>query len=468
MRGRAYVGRVFVVDVVMVAIAVVVARFLKGALVTATFAVSTDVVSQLAVTVPMWLIVLAAVGGYDHTRLGYGPEEFRRVLQAGMYLFVVVSVVVFSTEAMVGRAFIGGLIPVAIALTCGGRWLNRLYLRRLRRSGSAMQRVVAVGDVKSVTSLIEHLSAAKWTGLRVVGACVPDAGVSSIGCGPDAAPVLGDPHSILEVLRDEDADVLAVTNATVLEPDGLKGLAYGLEGSGIRLVVAPSVTDVAGPRINIRPVSGLPLLYVDEPHLSGTARLFKATFDRSVALVALVALVPVLLVVAAVVLVTSGRPIFFSQVRVGVAGRTFRLFKFRTMVRGADQMVADLAADNECDEVLFKIRDDPRITKTGRWLRRYSVDELPQLVNVVCGHMSLVGPRPPLPCEVEQYSDDAKRRLLVRPGLTGLGQVSGRSDLSWQELVRLDLHYVDNWSPTLDIVILLRTVRAVLRAEGAY
>ena len=232
--------------------------------------------------------------------------------------------------------------------------------------------------------------------------------------------------------------------------------------------MASSLVDVAGGRTTIRPVDGLPMLHVEHPNLSGAGRVLKALIDRLAAAVLLVALSPALAAIVLAVRAGSPGPVLFRQVRVGKDGREFVMYKFRTMHRDAADRVAELRHLNDYDDVLFKLRNDPRVTRTGRWLRRFSLDELPQLINVLRGQMSLVGPRPPLPEEVAVYPEDVRRRLAVRPGLTGLWQVSGRSDLPFEEAVKLDLRYVENWSFSLDLVILLRTLSAVCRATGAY
>jgi exopolysaccharide biosynthesis polyprenyl glycosylphosphotransferase len=241
-----------------------------------------------------------------------------------------------------------------------------------------------------------------------------------------------------------------------------------LEGTGVNLLVAPALTDVAGPRIHVRPVSGLPLLQIAKPEFRGPRRLFKAAIDLLGALVLLILLSPLLLATAVVVRASGPGPVLFRQIRVGRGGRPFTMYKFRSMHSDAEHLLAELRTLNDHGEgVLFKLRDDPRITRIGKYLRRYSVDELPQLFNVLLGEMSLVGPRPPLPSEVARYAQDVHRRLLVKPGLTGLWQVSGRSDLDWEETVRLDLYYVENWSAALDAEILWKTFFAVLRGSGA-
>jgi exopolysaccharide biosynthesis polyprenyl glycosylphosphotransferase len=248
----------------------------------------------------------------------------------------------------------------------------------------------------------------------------------------------------------------------------LRELAWELEKTATDLCVAPALLDVAGPRTTIRPVAGLPLLHMDHPEFTGARRLIKTVFDRALAVPALLLLSPLFAIMAVIIRCSDGGPAFFRQVRVGQGGRSFTLYKFRTMVPDAEAQREQLATLNETDAVLFKIRNDPRVTLVGAWLRRWSLDELPQLINVLLGDMSLVGPRPALPKEAALYGDHVRRRLMVKPGITGLWQVNGRADLSWDESVRLDLRYVENWSLVLDLQILWKTVAAVLRGSGAY
>jgi len=232
--------------------------------------------------------------------------------------------------------------------------------------------------------------------------------------------------------------------------------------------VAPALLDVAGPRTTVRPTAGLTLLHVDHPQLSGPRQVVKDLFDRCAAALALVVLSPVMFVIAVAIRLHDRGPAFFTQMRVGKDGQEFKIYKFRTMVVNAEERLSEFRDQNENDGVLFKIRRDPRITAIGSTLRKSSLDELPQLVNVLRGEMSLVGPRPALPQEAAQYADHVRRRLVVKPGLTGMWQVNGRSELSWEETVRLDLGYVENWSLALDIQILWKTVSVMLHGSGAY
>jgi len=328
-----------------------------------------------------------------------------------------------------------------------------------------MSTVVAVGHRQAVCDLITELRRDKYHGMTVVAACI--AGVD------DQRPVAGVPvfgglNDIATVVRRCAADSVAVLGCPELDAVKLRTLAWELEKTGTDLCVAPALLDVAGPRTTVRPVAGLTLLHVDHPQLSGPRLILKDLFDRSVAGLALVLLAPILAVLALAIRLSDRGPALFTQIRVGKEGRSFRIYKFRTMVVDAEQRKAELMADNDSDGVLFKMRRDPRVTAVGERLRRWSVDELPQLVNVFRGEMSLVGPRPALPAEAAEYAEHVRRRLVVKPGLTGLWQVNGRSDLSWEESVRLDLRYVENWSFALDLQILWKTVSVIFRGSGAY
>jgi exopolysaccharide biosynthesis polyprenyl glycosylphosphotransferase len=416
----------------------------------------------------VWVVAVAANRAYETRFLAVGSEEFRRVIAAGVSLMATVAFVSYLSKAEISRRYVVVAIPLAISLDIAGRYLLRRWLHRRRESGECMQRVVVVGAQQAVGDLARQLRRERYHGLNVVGACLPSVtGTSTEMLGQ--VPVLGDVDGVLDVVANRQVDVVAVVSGPDLPAESIRRLAWGLERTSTELVVAPGIMEVAGPRLTIRPVSNLPLLHVEQPRMSGPARLLKSLFDRAMAALALLVLLPLLTAIAVAVRLTSAGPALFHQTRIGHHGDSFRLVKFRTMCVDAEARKAELAAHNEnADGLLFKMRRDPRITPLGAVLRRYSLDELPQLINVLLGHMSLVGPRPPLPDEVAAYTDDVRRRLLVKPGLTGLWQVSGRSDLSWDESVRLDLRYVENWSIALDLYIIWRTARVVLRGTGAY
>ncbi len=324
---------------------------------------------------------------------------------------------------------------------------------------------MAVGHAPAVADLVAALRRDKHNGLSVVGACL--AGRSMLH-EIEGVPIVGGLGSVSAAVGQFGADTVAVLACPEMGGIRLRELAWELEETGTDLCVAPALIDVAGPRTTIRPVAGLPLLQLDHPELAGGKQVIKAVFDRLVAGLALIVLTPVFVVVAMAIRLDDQGPVFFRQTRVGRVGQTFKLFKFRTMVVDAEQRKLELEALNEGAGVLFKMRKDPRVTNVGVLLRRWSLDELPQLFNVLIGDMSLVGPRPALPREVARYGDHMRRRLAVKPGITGLWQVSGRSGLSWEEAFRLDLRYVDNWSIMLDLHILWKTFSAVIHGSGAY
>jgi exopolysaccharide biosynthesis polyprenyl glycosylphosphotransferase len=305
-----------------------------------------------------------------------------------------------------------------------------------------------------------------WLGYDVLGAITPasDSTVATEG----GVPVLGDVHEAAALVRAYDAHVVLVAGGGFENPHAMRELAWDLESDDVQVIMAPGVTDVSSERIRVRPVAGLPLLHVDRPRSQDALRWAKRTFDIVGSALLLTLAAPLMLWTAFQIKRHDGGPVLFRQTRVGSDGSYFTCLKFRSMVVDAERVLLELHEQTGHEEGLFKMQQDPRITHPGRWIRRYSLDELPQLINVLRGDMSLVGPRPPLPSEVDRYTLTQSRRLRVRPGLTGLWQVSGRSDLSWDESVRLDLYYVDNWSMIQDIVILARTVGAVLSSRGAY
>jgi len=412
-----------------------------------------------------WVASVALARGYDARFVGIGPDEFRKVLNVGASLTAGVAIISFVTKSDIARGYIVIALPCATALDLLARYGLRKGLHRRRRGGACMRRVIAVGHAARVADLIGELRREKHHGLSIVGACLTQGTMLTEIAG---IPVIGGMESVSAAVAELDADTVAVAADRDLTRMRLRELAWQLEATETDLYLAPALLDVAGPRTTIRPVAGLPLLYVDHPEFSGSRWVIKGLFDKLAAIATLMISAPLLVVIAFVVALRDGRPVLFRQSRVGKDGRTFTLYKFRTMVEGAEQRKAQLADYDEGAGALFKIRNDPRLTLTGRWLRRYSLDELPQFFNVLKGDMSLIGPRPPLQDEVARYTEYVRRRLAVKPGITGLWQISGRSDLSWEEAVRLDLRYVENWSLILDMQILWKSCPAVFHGSGAY
>ncbi len=418
----------------------------------------------LSLVLPLlWTGLLALNRAYEPRLIGVGSEEFRRISQCGFLLTAGVATAAYVTKTDLARGYVVLVLPMVTVLTLCCRYGLRRRLHALRARGLCMREVVAVGHRASIADLVRRFRREPYHGMHIVGVCLPrDDARGEV----EGVPVLGDFSDVPLVVCQAGADTVAVLACPELDGTALRRLAWRLEKTRTDLVVAPALMEVAGPRTTIRPVAGLPLLHVEHPELSGVRQLLKNVFDRTVAALALALLAPLLLALVLAVRFTSPGPALFRQTRVGKDGVEFTILKLRTMTLDAEQHKIHLVSDS--DGVLFKIRRDPRVTPLGGWLRRRSLDELPQLVNVLCGEMSLVGPRPPLPEEVAGYGDDVRRRLVVRPGMTGLWQVNGRSDLSWEESVRLDLRYVENWSLTLDLQILWKTWSAVARGSGAY
>jgi exopolysaccharide biosynthesis polyprenyl glycosylphosphotransferase len=413
----------------------------------------------------LWCAAVAVAGGYDPRFIGVGSDEFRRVLNAAVSLTAGLAIVAYATKVDIARGYVAVALPSATVLDLLARFFLRKRLHRRRRAGACTQRVIAVGHAPAVADLVAVLRRDSYHGLTVVGACLAGGTMLHEIAG---IPVRGGPGSVTDAVKDFGADTVAVLACPEMNAIRLRELAWQLEATGTDVCVAPALLDVAGPRTTIRPVAGLPLLHVDHPELTGGKRAVKTVFDTVVAGLGLLLLAPLFLFIGARIKLHDRGPVFFRQVRVGKDGRRFQVFKFRTMVVDAEQRKTHLADSNQAAGALFKMRDDPRITRPGAWLRRWSLDEIPQLINVLIGEMSLVGPRPALPSEVARYHDHMRRRLVVKPGITGLWQVNGRSDLSWADAVRLDLRYVENWSLALDLQVLWKTWSAVFRGSGAY
>ena len=416
----------------------------------------------------LWLLTLYLSKAYEPRYLFVGSDEYHRVMLAGVSLTAVVSFVAYATKVEVARGYVLVLLPLATITDELARHMLRRFLHGLRERGRCMRRVVVVGYERAVANMCRRLRRERYHGMDVVGACLPPHRPSREMIEDVQVSVVGTFDTVAEAVDLAAADMVVVLSSPEMDAETLRRLAWRLEVTDTDLLVAPALLDIAGPRTTIRPVDGLPLLHVDHPQFTGWRRALKRVFDVAGSIGLLFVLAPVMLVIGALVRLGDGGPALFRQTRVGRGGQQFTMYKFRTMRPDSEERLAELLAMNEHDGVLFKIKNDPRITPLGRWLRRFSLDELPQLLNVVAGTMSLVGPRPPLPREVELYEEDVRRRFVVKPGITGLWQVSGRADLPWEESVRLDLRYVENWSLAFDLAILWRTVRAVIKSPGAY
>jgi exopolysaccharide biosynthesis polyprenyl glycosylphosphotransferase len=422
-----------------------------------------EVLPIAALFVGLWLTILAAVGAYQIEKVGVGSAEFNAVLLGTFLAAGALGVTAYLTAYDLSRGFYVLLFLVGLPLLLIERFTTRRLIRVFRTRGMLCAPVILVGDHQHVDEIAAVLRRATFLGYRVVGVLSPTA---EDELTPSGLPVLGSLDDIIPALQATSAQTVIFTDGALPSASAFNRLARQLEDQDAQLVVVPGLTDVSAARMNLRPVGGLPLVYVESPRALLAMRWSKRLFDVVGAAAALLLAAPVMAVIALAIRIEDRGPVVFKQVRVGLKGQPFNFYKFRSMAVDAEQRLPQL--QSELSGVLFKIKSDPRVTRVGRLIRRLSLDELPQLLNVLQGQMSLVGPRPALPREVAQYQQDVHRRLDVRPGLTGLWQVSGRSDLSWDDTVRLDLYYVDNWSLLQDLMILTRTVGAVLNSRGAY
>lgn len=418
-----------------------------------------------------WFAALSLSDSRSQRVLGSGPTEYFRVVDASFRLFGLVAIVAFLTDVDVARGFLLISLPIGVLVLLLGRWVWRAFLVARRRRGEASARVLLVGSVESVAQIARELARNPSAGYLVVGACAPTGAVGDTVPGTDI-PMMGTVNAIERAMELSGADTVAVTSTDELPPDKVKQISWSLQAGRRHLVLAPSIVDIAGPRLHTRPVAGLPLIHIETPRFSGGQLVLKRALDVLLGASAVVVLSPVLALLAIGIRLSSPGPVLFRQIRVGRRGEEFTMLKFRSMVVNAEELLENLWRERQVkgvdsgNEVLFKMRNDPRVTRVGRIMRKYSLDELPQLFNVIGGSMSLVGPRPPLPSEVDKYSDHVHRRFLVKPGITGLWQVSGRSTLSWEESVRLDLSYVENWSLLGDLLIILKTGRVAIAPGG--
>lgn len=416
-----------------------------------------------------WMLALSLIDSRSERAIGVGNTEYVRVVRASFGLFGGIAILAFLTRIEVARGYLLISLPVGVVVLLFTRWLWRQWLVAQREMGRYSARVLLVGSRRSVANIALELARTPSAGYLVVGACVPSGKVAEVIEGTDI-PVMGNVNAVDRAVAITGADTVAVTSTDDLPPNKVKEISWSLEAGQQHLVLAPSITDIAGPRIHTRPVAGLPLIHVETPRFSSGQRFIKRMVDLVLAVGGTILISPVLLVLALVVKFSSPGPVIFRQTRIGLHGREFEMYKFRSMVVDAEAQLDALKAQQAQDagnEVMFKMTNDPRVTSVGRFMRRYSLDELPQLFNVIGGSMSLVGPRPPLPSEVAGYTEHVHRRFLAKPGITGAWQVSGRSTLSWDESVRLDLGYVENWSLVGDVVILMKTVKAAIAPNGS-
>lgn len=416
-----------------------------------------------------WIAVLEIYPTRDRRTFGIGAAEYKRVVQATLKLFGALAIAMVFVRFDVVRGYFAVALPLGLVLLTGTRWLWRKWLNLKRREGKYLSRVIVIGERADVEYVINNIEKNRAAGYEITGV-----GLSALDKSVELRapwyriPVVSSLADVSRMVETAGADAVIVAGRVPGGSTYIRELGWKLEATGTELVLASTLTNVAGPRIHWRPVDGLPLVHVELPQYAGAKHILKRVMDVAVASLALLMLFPLMVVLAIIVKRDSPGPVFFRQLRAGRNGMPFHMVKFRSMVQTAETDLGSLQALNEGSGPLFKMRNDPRVTNCGRWMRKYSLDELPQFWNVLTGEMSLVGPRPPLPTEVERYEKFTSRRLLIKPGITGLWQINGRSALPWDESIRLDLYYVENWSLTGDLIILWRTFRAMRSPVGAY
>ena len=402
-----------------------------------------------------WLFFLWFNGSRDTNILGFGADEYKRLTNATLFSFTFIAFVSYIFKLEISRAFVLLVFPFGLFLLFVTRRFLRRRLLKARANGRYLSRVLLLHSGTS-DPVEARLAIAKHAGFNIVHKIVT------------AENYKFDFKEIVAQAIANQCDQIMVGQSAVISASDLRKLGWALEETNIDLVVAPAVTEIAGPRLKVSNVEGLPLLHLEQPVFSGAAKATKRLLDLIISVFGLIVISPFLLIIAIIIKSYDRGSVLYSQKRIGQNNKEFTVYKFRTMYEGSHEQRAQVMAETNKDPRLAKDPQDPRVTKPGLFLRRWSIDEIPQIINVLKGEMSLVGPRPPLAEEVNQYEKSETRRLLVKPGLTGLWQVSGRSELDWEDAVRLDLYYVENWSLTLDILIIIRTAAAVWRGEGAY
>ncbi|MBF6239397.1 sugar transferase [Nocardia otitidiscaviarum] len=418
-----------------------------------------------------WHAALGLSGARSPRVIGSGTEEYRRLISATLRLFGVIAIVSLVLRVDIARGYLAIALPLGVLMLMLQRRLWRRWVAGRRARGGYRIGVLVVGSRDAARAMVTAFSRDPSSGYNVIGVCTPHDGElpdPALEVGELDIPVVGDDRSVLDAVRRTGADTVAVTATDKLGPADFRRMAWELDPLGVELIVTPGLVDMAGTRLTHRLVADMPMLHVEKPRYDRAKSIRKAVFDLCFALTAVVFIAPVLVAIAVAVKVGSRGPVFYLSERIGRDGRPFRMIKFRSMYVDADAHIHALIESNGDNPVFFKMRDDPRITPVGRFIRKYSLDELPQFFNVLSGEMSIVGPRPQVRREVDSYDGVMRRRLLVKPGVTGLWQVSGRSDLAPEDAMRLDLSYVENWSMLLDLLLVARTIGAVTRGEGAY
>ena len=428
-------------------------------------------ISYLAVSVGIWVAWLTSLTVHrtrDARIAGSGADEYKRVINSTVIVMGLIAMFCLIFQVDISRGYFALAFPIGLGGLLLSRFLLRHWLAAQRVKGRYLSRVIVLGRPKDVRYVVTQIQRRDGSAYQVIGAALTGPGTRELCINGKQIPVVADRDTVVGAVRKLRADAVIVAGPMKGGSSYVQKLGWQLEESATQLILTTGLTNVAGPRIHARPVEGLPLMHVELPQYTGGKHVLKRGLDALLSGAGLLALIPLFAVLAVLIRQDSPGPVIFRQERVGRGGEPFEMLKFRSMVQTAEDDLAGLLDRNEGSGLLFKMQHDPRVTSVGRWMRKYSLDELPQLWNVFLGHMSLVGPRPPLPREVAQYGSRVQRRLYIKPGLTGMWQINGRSELDWKDGVRLDLYYVENWSLAGDLIILWRTVKMLRRPAGAY
>ncbi|WP_067824444.1 sugar transferase [Nocardia inohanensis] len=424
-----------------------------------------------AVLVVAWALALALSGTRSVRVIGSGTEEYRRIVAASLKLFGGIAIVSLLLRVDIARGYLAFALPLGMIGLMLERRVWRGWVAQRRARGEYRTAMLVVGSPEAARAMVGAFSRDPEGGYQVIGVCTRDEGELAergLEVAGRVIPIVGSDRSIIEAVQRTGADTVAVTATDNLGPADFRRMAWELDPLGVQLIVTPGLVDIAGTRLTHRLHADMPMLHVEKPQYDRAKSIRKGLFDFCFALFALTAIAPMLCAIALAVKVTSRGSVFYRSERIGRDGRPFRMIKFRSMYADADAHINALIDSNGGNPLFFKLRDDPRVTPVGKVIRKYSLDELPQFFNVLRGEMSIVGPRPQVQREVDSYDGMMRRRLLVKPGVTGLWQVSGRSDLTPEDAMRLDLSYVENWSMVLDLLLIAKTIGAVTRGEGAY
>jgi len=467
-----YYRLIWLADALVLAAVMLLATFLRFGAAGGDLEIGHISIGYIHISLGLLVLWIAALGT-NHSRdpqvVGMGLDEYKRVIAASVALLGTLALVALVFKLDVARGYIALAFPLGIAGLIAARWALRQWLSQQRKYGHFLSRVIVLGRSKDVKYVIGQIQKNSGAAYQVIGAALPEHNQQTFLTSHDEViPVVASTRTVVQAVKRLNADAVIVAGPLHGGSAFLQELGWDLEESATELVLATGLTSVAGPRIHARPVEGLPLMHVELPQFSGFKHVLKRLLDVVLSALALLVLLPVFAVLTVLIRKDSPGKAVFRQERIGRTGEKFTIYKFRSMVQSAEAELPALMARNEGAGPLFKIHDDPRITKVGRWIRKYSLDELPQFWNVLIGDMSLVGPRPALASEVDQYKSRVRRKLYIKPGLTGMWQVNGRSELNWKDSVRLDLYYVENWSLAGDLLILLRTAKLLVSPKGAY